>query len=61
MFKKNRNKQCVLCTLKRVNDSKFCNDCVKIHNYIRCYGVNSTLTMLKVYNIQASAPSYNSN
>jgi hypothetical protein len=61
MFKKNRDKQCVLCTNKRINNIKFCSDCVRIHNYVRMYGVNSTLIVLKLNNIYnaPSAPAYN--
>jgi acetate kinase len=62
MWTKNRYKDCVLCNSKRINNIKFCSDCVRIHNYVRMYGVNSTLIVLKalnnIYNAP-SAPAYN--
>jgi hypothetical protein len=62
MFKKNRNKDCVLCNSKRINNEKLCNECLKLKSHIRNYGIMHVLQSLRIYGLSPSAPpTYNNN
>lgn len=61
MFTKNRNKDCVLCNTKRINNEKLCNECLKLKSHIRNYGIMHVLQALRIYNGPSAPPTYNNN
>lgn len=52
---------CFCSSLDKIGKNKivFCKDCKKIRDYIRDFGLDCILSIIKKNNITATAPAYN--